>query len=153
MSDTLVSVPPVELMSPSFETAASGKNKRTGMDLLRPHQAMQGSSLSEKKHIFALLSLPKAAQLREFVCLKPADRDGTPRSFSAAAKTKVAAALTSIRTKPTDYLIAADTGCLSGATNMISWDRDGANQPCAVVIRGAGMSIFTLRSDVVLDGH
>lgn len=38
------------------------------MDLLRPHQAMQGLSLSEK-HIFALLSLPKAAQLRSLFVL------------------------------------------------------------------------------------
>lgn len=73
------------------------------------------------------------------VCFKPADREGTTRSFSVAAKTKAAAALTSIRTNTTDYLIAADTGCLSGATNMISWDRDGVNQPCATLIRGAGM--------------
>lgn len=73
------------------------------------------------------------------VCFKPADGDGTTCSFSAAAKTKVAAALTSIHTKTTDYLIAADTGCLSGATNMIRWGRDGVNQPCAVLIRGAGM--------------
>lgn len=47
--DILCSVPPVELMLPSLETAASGKNRRTGMDLLRPHQATQGLSLSGKK--------------------------------------------------------------------------------------------------------
>lgn len=34
---------------PSFETAASGKNKRTGIVLLRPLQAMQGWSLVEKQ--------------------------------------------------------------------------------------------------------
>lgn len=42
-------VPPVELMLPSFETAASGKNRRTGMVLLRPLQAMQGLSLVDKQ--------------------------------------------------------------------------------------------------------
>lgn len=48
-ASTNCNVPPAEQMFPSFETTASGKNKRTGIVLLRPLHAMQGWSLVDKR--------------------------------------------------------------------------------------------------------
>lgn len=49
LSLTDCSIPPAEQMLASFETTASGKNKRTGTVFLRPLQAMQGWSLVDKQ--------------------------------------------------------------------------------------------------------
>lgn len=64
-----VVVPPVELRLPSFETAASGKNKMTGMDLLRPHQAMQGLSLSTKKKTIFCINVEQNGCVASRLCL------------------------------------------------------------------------------------